>query len=133
MFTENLIRSVSNLHKINRKIFKQIPIVSLSSSRSQNESTSTLKQLINSKRYAEVIQIYNEKPNLRTNSNSILALRACITLKDYQSGIRIHQQLSPESCQDPLIQTSLIHFYSEINRNLLMKSSSPLRNSSAMW
>ena len=72
-----------------------------------------MRQLSDSGQYSDVFQLYNEKSNPCSHIGANFALKAMIKLKDYQNGIRIHQQLSKESLEDPFVQTSLIHLYSK--------------------
>lgn len=74
-----------------------------------------MKELMESRRYKDVIKVYQQQSP--TNVGSSLALRACAKLGDYENGVRIHQALPAELRQDHFIQTSLIHFYSEKNRD----------------
>lgn len=74
---------------------------------------SKMRQLSDLRQYSDVFHLYNEQSHLCSHIGANFALKAVTKLKDYQNGIRIHQQLSKQSLQDPFIQTSLIHLYSK--------------------
>lgn len=85
----------------------------VSSSSSSNKIQSTLKRLIDAKRYAEALNLYQQSSQFLNHYDSTLALKACAKLRDYAAGSRVHQQLSAQTLQNPFIQTALIHFYSK--------------------
>jgi pentatricopeptide repeat protein len=86
-----------------------------------------MKKLIDSKRYKDALDLFDRHSNVPTDLAFNLALKACTKLADRGRGIRIHQKLSPQSLQDPFIQTSLIHFYSK-SRSPLTKCTSVAHN-----
>ena len=103
-----------NLRIVNQITSSYVTIVALSSSAlSWSKVDSTMKQLIKSKNYTQVIDLYNRQSEACSEIGLNLVLKACTKLGDYASGIRIHQQLSLQSRQDSSIQTSLIHLYSK--------------------
>ena len=73
-----------------------------------------MKKLINAKEYQKALNLFQQHPKERNDILITLALKACTKLGDYQSGIKIQQQLSTDSLNDPYIQTSLINFYSKL-------------------
>jgi hypothetical protein len=79
-----------------------------------------MKMLIDSKRYKDALDLFDRQSNISTDSVFNLALKVCTKLADKERGIRIHQKLSPQSLQDPFIQTSLIHFYSKLRSSLII-------------
>ena len=72
-----------------------------------------MRNLISARQYKEALDLFDRKLSICTDSTFNLALKASTRLSDYQRGVRIHQQLSSKSLQNPFIQTSLIHFYSK--------------------
>ena len=73
-----------------------------------------MRHLISSKRYKEALELYHQQTTLTSHIVTNLALKACTNLKDYRTGIEIHQRLTSTLLEDPFIQTSLIHLYSKI-------------------
>jgi hypothetical protein len=71
-----------------------------------------MKQLLDSRRYREALNLFDRLSQPVTDMALTLALKACANLRDRERGIQIHHQLSAHSLQDPFIQTSLIHLYS---------------------
>ena len=71
-----------------------------------------IKNLIASKKYQAVLDLFDRHHRISSNPTITLALKASAALRDYKSGLRIHEQLSEQSRGDPWIQSSLIHFYS---------------------
>jgi pentatricopeptide repeat protein len=70
-----------------------------------------MKELIDVRRYKEALDLF-DRPSQAPNDYSLnLALKACTKLGLRQRGIKIHQELSSKSLQNPFIQVSLIHFY----------------------
>ncbi|CAF4667704.1 unnamed protein product [Rotaria magnacalcarata] len=92
-------------------------ILSLSSSSSSLSSAielnSTMKKLIGSRQYKQVLGLFDRQFPMCTDVTFTLALKTCGKLEDHKCGVRIHQQLSLKSLQDPFLQTLLIHFYSK--------------------
>ncbi|CAM4849778.1 unnamed protein product [Rotaria magnacalcarata] len=90
-------------------------ILSLSSSSSSLSSAielnSTMKKLIGSRQYKQVLGLFDRQFPMCTDVTFTLALKTCGKLEDHKCGVRIHQQLSLKSLQDPFLQTLLIHFY----------------------
>ena len=97
--------------------YKQTNEISSSISSSSSSSTiklgSTMKQLIDSKQYQKALDLFDQESKISSNIIINLALKACTKLNDYQRGMKIQQQLSSKSLENPFIQTSLIHFYSK--------------------
>jgi hypothetical protein len=83
----------------------------------------TMKKLIDARRYGDALDLFDRQSNVSTDSAFNLALKACTKLADKEHGIRIHQKLSPQSLQNPFIQTSLIHFYSKSRSLLIIRPS----------
>ena len=73
---------------------------------------STMKQLIDNRRYRDVLDLFDRETQASTDATRTLALKACAKLGDCERGLRIHQQLSSKSLRNHFIQTSLIHLYS---------------------
>ena len=103
------------------------------SSVSWNDVELKMKQLIDSKQYVEVLNLYHEQCQSSSKIILNLALKACTKLGDYERGTRIHQQISAQLIQDSFIQTSLIHFYSKIKRNKCRQLSFPFRFAIAIF
>ena len=74
----------------------------------------TMKQLINSNHYEKALQLFDRKSERYNDFDLSMALKACAKLRDYQRGMNIQRQISSRSLLNPFIQTSLIHFYSEL-------------------
>lgn len=72
-----------------------------------------MKKLIDSQKYQNALELFHRQFQNSTDPTVTLALKASSILRDYQSGIRIHRQLSERSTKNPWIQSSLIHFYSK--------------------
>ena len=71
-----------------------------------------MKELIDSRRYQDALNLFDQ-PSAASNEISVnLALKACTKLGHRQRGMQIHQNLSSKSLHNPFIQASLIHFYS---------------------
>lgn len=89
-----------------------ISTISFPASSSSNTPQSSMKQLIDAKRYAEALHMYQQSSQRPTDYDSTMALKACTKLRDFSAGARIHRQLSAKTLRNPFVQTSLIHFYS---------------------
>ena len=113
MIINRFLYNLRPLRLIHRNVPNVIIIKSVTSSSSANKVELTMKRLIESKRYAEVVNLYHQPSHSSNAICSTLALKACTKLGDYESGVGIHQQLSSQSLKNPFIQTSLIHFYSK--------------------
>ena len=74
---------------------------------------SAMQKLISSGQYKEALDFFDRQLPMCTDVTFTLALKVSTKLCDHHRGIRIHQQLSSKSLQNPFIQTSLIHFYSK--------------------
>lgn len=73
----------------------------------------TKKTFFNEKKGQELVNS-NDGPLTSSAITTICSnLKRCSKIGDVQHGIRIHQQLSRQSLKNPVIQTSLIHFYSK--------------------
>ena len=73
-----------------------------------------MRKLLESRRYKDAVDLFFQRESeIASNVTCNLALTACTKLRDDQRGIRIDQQLSSQARADPLIQASLLHFYSE--------------------
>jgi hypothetical protein len=83
----------------------------------------TMKKLIDLKQYEKALDLYDQQSQIYSDVSINMALKACTKLYDYKRGIHIQQKLSSQSLNNPFIQTSLIHFYSEsfINLSLSIK------------
>jgi hypothetical protein len=75
----------------------------------------TMKKLIDARRYRDVPDLFNRQSQVSSDVTFNLALKSCSNLGDRERGIDIHQPLSPQALRNPFIQTSLIHFYSEVD------------------
>jgi hypothetical protein len=73
----------------------------------------TMKELIDSKQYEKALDLYDQQSEFYSDVSINMALKACTKLYDYKRGINIQRRLSSQSLNNPFIQTSLIHFYSE--------------------
>ena len=74
---------------------------------------STMKQLIDSQQYQAALDLFHRHHKTATDPVIGMALKAAMMLRDYQSGIRIHRQLTQQSMDNPYTRVGLIHFYSE--------------------
>ena len=72
-----------------------------------------MKALIDSKQYRKALTLFDQQSQTFTDLEINMALKACTSLNEYQRGVKIHQQLSSQSLNNPLIQSSLIRFYSK--------------------
>lgn len=87
---------------------------SLSPSISSTGLATKMRRLIDARQFREALALFNQQPLPIPNDPAIiLALKASANICDYQSGTRIHRQLSNEALANPRLQTSLIHFYSK--------------------
>ncbi|CAF1421845.1 unnamed protein product [Rotaria magnacalcarata] len=84
-----------------------------SSSLSPREIYSRMKKLIDSKEYKKTLDFFDQQSHSCTDFEINLALKACISLNEYQRGMNIRKKLSQNSLNNPYIQTTLIQFYSE--------------------
>ncbi|CAF4255312.1 unnamed protein product, partial [Adineta steineri] len=83
----------------------------------------TMKNLIISRKYKEVLDLFDQQISLRTDITFNLALKAATKLLNCNRGILIHQQVpSKLLLENSFIQTALINFYSYINNNLPEKA-----------
>ncbi|CAF1488053.1 unnamed protein product [Adineta steineri] len=74
----------------------------------------TMKNLIISRKYKEVLDLFDQQISLRTDITFNLALKAATKLLNHNRGIHIHQQVpSKLLMENSFIQTSLINFYME--------------------
>ncbi|CAF4683867.1 unnamed protein product [Rotaria sp. Silwood1] len=69
---------------------------------------------MDSKKYKQALNLFNEQSAIATNSTIVIAIKACTQLHDYKTGFDIQQKLSSKALNDPYIQTSLIHFYNKL-------------------
>jgi hypothetical protein len=111
----HLVKSSSIVRILSSLDIRQCLCRSLSSIPSSPWSplTSTIKRLIDSRQYQQVIDLFHRQPQLSTDSIITMVLKASANLRDYRTGVHIHQQLTKKSLDNPYIQTSLIHFYSK--------------------
>ncbi|CAF1523270.1 unnamed protein product, partial [Adineta ricciae] len=72
-----------------------------------------MKKLIDSKQFRHALDIFDKQSHAADDFALNMALKACSNLPDYRRGLGIIRQLSPKSLNNPFIQTSLLHFYSE--------------------
>ena len=72
-----------------------------------------MKKLIDSKQFRHALDIFDKQSHIADHLALNMALKACSNLQDYQRGLEIVRQLSPKSLNNPFIQTSLVHLYSE--------------------
>ncbi|CAF4823605.1 unnamed protein product [Rotaria socialis] len=84
-----------------------------SSSLSSREIYSRMKQLMDSKEYKKTLDFFDQQSHSCTDFEINLALKACISLNEYQCGMNIQKTLSQNSLNNPYIQATLIQFYSE--------------------
>ncbi|CAF1385837.1 unnamed protein product [Rotaria sp. Silwood1] len=94
---------------------------------SSNKLNSTMKILIDSKQYKKALNLFNKQSNESTDFTKNMAIKACTKLRDYQTGFKILEELSPTSRNDPYIQTSSIHLYMQCHKidhayNLFLKA-----------
>jgi len=93
---------------------KRYKISSISSSSSSSTKLDlTMKKLIDSQQYEKALNLFDQQSESSTDICITMALKACTKLQDYKRGMNIQRQLSSRSLNNPFIQTSLIHFYSE--------------------
>jgi hypothetical protein len=104
------LRIIRCLYTISQR---KLEYSSISSSLNATKFNSNLKQLIDRRLYKEALDLFDREFRLSTGVTYTLALKACTKLFDHQRGIRIHQQLSSQLLEHPIIRTSLIHFYSK--------------------
>ena len=78
------------------------------------ELHSQIKSLIDSQKYQNVLDLFDCHHRISNDPTITLALKASAAIRDYKSGLRIHQQLSEQPTNNPWIQSSLIHFYSKL-------------------
>lgn len=74
---------------------------------------SNMKQLIDSGQYQKALDLFYVKHQEANEVTFNLALKTCTKLKNFERGESICQQLSPKLLNNPFIQPSLIHFYSQ--------------------
>ncbi|CAF1100411.1 unnamed protein product [Didymodactylos carnosus] len=99
-----MIRRLFNIDQTKYRYFSII-------SSSPIKLNATMKKLIESRQYKEVLDLFDRQSQVFTDSTLTLALKACAKLCDRERGIRIHRQLSSQALRDSFTQTSLIHFY----------------------
>ncbi|CAF3444416.1 unnamed protein product [Rotaria socialis] len=92
-----------------------------SSSLSSREIYSRMKQLMDSKEYKKTLDFFDQQSHSCTDFEINLALKACISLNEYQCGMNIQKTLSQNSLNNPYIQATLIQFYSLISNNMPTK------------
>ncbi|CAM4780263.1 unnamed protein product [Rotaria magnacalcarata] len=92
-----------------------------SSSLSPREIYSRMKKLIDSKEYKKTLDFFDQQSHSCTDFEINLALKACISLNEYQRGMNIRKNFSQNSLNNPYIQTTLIQFYSLISNNMPTK------------
>ena len=85
-------------------------LASLSSS--SRSLSSTMKKLIDSRKYRESLDLFHRQSQATSDTTLLFALKATARLRDRERGVAIHQQLSSSSLRKPSVQTSLIHFHS---------------------
>lgn len=107
MFKKN---SLSMNWNINR--FRIDYLSSFSTLSSTVKLNSKMKQLIDSHRYEQVLDLFHKQSEISTDKTIVLALKASTKLRNSQFCIQVHQNLSANSQNNPLIQTSLITCYS---------------------
>jgi hypothetical protein len=90
--------------------------LSIVPSASSRELESSMKRLTESGQYRQALDLFDQYSSNFTSIAWTQALKACAKLRDRERGIEIHRQLRGEALQDPFLQTSLLHFYSERNR-----------------
>ena len=91
----------------------------ISSLSTWNKVELKIKELSNSKKYAEVLDFYHQQCKSSSALCSTIALKAAIKLGDYQSGVRIHEKLSTELLENHFVQTSLLHLYSRFEIDII--------------
>lgn len=92
------------------------PALSFSSTSTTSSSpklSATMKTLVDSGSYREALQLFYKSPHVQNDPSVTLALKCAMKLQDYQSGMKIHRQLSSKSLKNPWVQSTLIHFYSK--------------------
>jgi len=72
-----------------------------------------MKKLIDSNEYRKALNLFDEQTEISSDFMISLALQACTKLNVRQRVIKIQQQLSSKSLQNPFIHTPLIQFYSK--------------------
>ena len=77
-----------------------------------------MKKLIDCKQFRHALDVFDKQSHIADDLALNMALKACSNLQDYQRGLEIVRQLSPKSLNNPFIQTSLLHFYSEYKHTL---------------
>ncbi|CAF1668310.1 unnamed protein product, partial [Adineta ricciae] len=70
-----------------------------------------MKQLIDSKQYEKVLNLYAENCKSCNHFSIDMTLKACIKLNDDQHVKTIEKNLTKELLNNPFVQTSLIQFY----------------------
>ena len=89
---------------------------------SSTELYAQMKKLIDSKQFRHALDIFNKQSHVADDLALNMALKACSNLQDYRRGLEIVRQLSPKSLNNPFIQTSLLHFYSEYKQTLFCRN-----------
>ena len=79
---------------------------------------SRIKRLMDDQRYREALQLFHQSSYHCNDATITLALKIVTKLKDHQSGIEIHRELSSKALKNPWIQSCLIHFYSRTHHQL---------------
>jgi hypothetical protein len=87
---------------------------SISSSPPSNKLDLSMKNFINLKQYQKTLDLFHQQSHPRSTTTITMALKACVKSNNYQYGMDIHRQLSPDLLNNSFIQTALIEFYSEL-------------------
>lgn len=124
MFATNALRIVTR-RLLFTSSMKWKPVSTASESSMQINAE--MKKLIDARRYQDVLALFTRQSRVSSDVTFNLALKACSNLGDRKRGIDIHRQLSPQALRNPFIQTSLIHFYSEVNVIHSKQSARPVR------
>ncbi|CAM4780744.1 unnamed protein product [Rotaria magnacalcarata] len=72
-----------------------------------------MKKRLDSKRYKEALNLFDQNFEISTDSTIDMAIKACTMSKAYQRGTRIQQRLSSKSLNNSYIQAALLRFYLE--------------------
>ena len=105
------------------KHLSSLPLTSSSSTPSTPMKLNLkMKELIESRRYKDALDLFERHSGISTDITLNLALKACSKLRDCERGVRIHQRLSPQTLANPFIQASLVHFYSEWSSLVLIRT-----------
>ena len=102
------VRNYFHFHRFSSRLLSSI------ASPTRKKLYSEIKTLIDSQKYQNVLDLFDRHHRISSDPTITLALKASAAIRDYKSGLRIHQQLSEQSRDNPWIQSSLIHFYSKL-------------------